>query len=245
MRCPNCGLETENEICEYCNTRIISQRERNNPKNIFFKKVFPFPAKIVFILWFLDSLCMLFSGESEISFLQWIGIFLFGSVFFVGITDLIYYNRKKGNVRSSRQRVQQSIAANQVSDPIRIDQLVFSESYDSMEGHQFEYFCGELLKKNGYSDVEVTRGSGDQGIDILAVKDGIKYGIQCKCYSSNIGNKAVQEAFAGKTFYGCHVAAVLTNRHFTRSAKELAESNGVLLWDQDKLKELVANAENN
>lgn len=120
-----------------------------------------------------------------------------------------------------------------------------SNGFDLMEGHQFECFCGELLKKNGYTNVKVTRDSGDQGIDILAVKDGIKYGIQCKCYSSNVGNKAVQEAFSGKTFYKCHIAVVLTNRYFTQPATELAQSNGVLLWDRDKLKELVVNAENN
>lgn len=107
--------------------------------------------------------------------------------------------------------------------------------YDQMEGHDFEYFCAQILRENLFENVEVTKGSGDQGIDIIAYKDGIKYGIQCKCYASDIGNKAVQEAFAGKTYYGCHVAAVLTNRYFTKSAKELAEKNGVLLWDRDKL----------
>ena len=94
-------------------------------------------------------------------------------------------------------------------------------------------------KKNGFSDVEVTRGSGDQGIDIIAFKEGIKYGIQCKCYSGNIGNDAVQQAFSGKTFYHCHVACVLTNRYFTASAKELAENNGVLLWDRDHLDDFL------
>lgn len=111
--------------------------------------------------------------------------------------------------------------------------------YDNMEGHEFERFCADILIKNGFEDVEVTRGSGDQGIDILAKKDGVKYGVQCKCYSDNIGNKAVQEAFSGKTFYHCHVASVLTNRFFTSSAKELAECNGVLLWDRDYLNALI------
>lgn len=114
-----------------------------------------------------------------------------------------------------------------------------SEHFDSLEGHDFEYFCANLLSKNGFNNVEVTQGSGDQGIDIIAYKDDIKYGIQCKCYSSDIGNKAVQEAFAGKTFYNCHLACVLTNRYFTSSAKELAEKNGVLLWDRDKLLDLI------
>lgn len=115
-------------------------------------------------------------------------------------------------------------------------------NYDSMDGHQFEYFCAEVLSKNGYENVEVTKGSGDQGIDVLAEKDGIKYAVQCKCYSSDVGNKAVQEAFSGKTFYNCHVAVVFTNRYFTASAKELAKKNGVLLWDRDKLNSFICQA---
>lgn len=118
----------------------------------------------------------------------------------------------------------------------------FNQPYDDMDGHTFEHYCADLLIENGYENVEVTKGSGDQGLDVIAYRDGVKYGIQCKCYSSDIGNKAVQEAFAGKTYYNCHVAAVLTNRHFTKSAKELAESNKVLLWDREKLEEFVQNS---
>lgn len=106
---------------------------------------------------------------------------------------------------------------------------------DGVDGHQFETLCASILRGNGFTNVEVTKGSGDQGIDILATKDYVKYGIQCKCYSSDIGNKAVQEAHAGKTFYGCNVAVVMTNRHFTPSAVELAGQTGVVLWDRDKL----------
>lgn len=116
------------------------------------------------------------------------------------------------------------------------------KSFDLMEGHEFEYFCAELLEKNGYEKINVTQGSGDQGIDIIAYKDGIKYGIQCKCYTSDIGNKAVQEVFAGKAFYECHIGVVLTNRFFTKSAVELAKKDGIILWDRSKLLELIKNS---
>ncbi|MGN0466212.1 MAG: restriction endonuclease [Lachnospiraceae bacterium] len=115
--------------------------------------------------------------------------------------------------------------------------------YDAMDGHDFEYFCANILSENGFKNVEVTKGSGDQGIDIIAFKDDVKYGIQCKRYSSTIGNKAVQEAFAGKTFYGCHVAVVLTNQYFSSSAMELAQKNGVILWNRDKLDEMIEKVE--
>jgi HJR/Mrr/RecB family endonuclease/uncharacterized membrane protein YciS (DUF1049 family) len=120
----------------------------------------------------------------------------------------------------------------------RID--LYNNKYDYMDGHDFERYCASILEKNGFSDVSVTPGSGDQGIDVIAYKDGVKYGIQCKCYSSDIGNKAVQEAFSGAKFYECHVPVVLTNRHFTKSAKELAEKANVLLWDREKLNELIS-----
>lgn len=113
---------------------------------------------------------------------------------------------------------------------------------DAMDGHTFEQWCAELLRKNGFVNVEVTAGSGDQGVDVIAVKDGVRYAIQCKCYSSDLSNKPVQEVHTGKSIYRCQVGVVMTNRHFTLGAKEAAEATGVLLWDRDKLEELIANA---
>ena len=107
-----------------------------------------------------------------------------------------------------------------------------TEDFDRMDGHQFEYFCADVLRSNGFINVEVTPGSGDQGVDILAEKDDIRYAIQCKCYSSDLGNKPVQEVNTGKAVYRCQVGAVITNRHFTQGAKDAAAATGVLLWDR-------------
>ena len=38
------------------------------------------------------------------------------------------------------------------------------KSYDRMDGHTFEHYCAGLLRRNGFHHVEVTRGSGDQGM---------------------------------------------------------------------------------
>ena len=112
---------------------------------------------------------------------------------------------------------------------------------DFMAGHDFEYWCADLLRKNEFKNVEVTKGSGDQGVDVLAEKGGIKYAIQCKCYSSDLGNTPIQEVEAGRIFYGCHVGVVMTNRYFTKGAKELAEKTNTLLWDRDFLFSLSKN----
>lgn len=104
---------------------------------------------------------------------------------------------------------------------------------DNMEGHQFEYWCADLLTQLGFHDVVVTQGSGDQGVDVLASREGLKYAIQCKCYTSNLGNTPIQEIYTGKTIYGCHVGAVMTNVRFTAGGQQAAQATGVLLWDRD------------
>ena len=117
-----------------------------------------------------------------------------------------------------------------------------TRNFDDMDGHQFERFCSDILRKNGFENVEVTQGSGDHGIDILAEKEDITYAIQCKCYSSDIGNAAVQQAHTGKSIYHKDIAVVLTNRYFTAQAKEEAAALGVKLWDRDKLNSMIEKA---
>lgn len=123
--------------------------------------------------------------------------------------------------------------------PQSSNEIIHHKHYDNMSGHEFEQFCAGLLRNNGYSDVEVTSGSGDYGVDILASKGGITYAIQCKCYSSNIGNKAVQEIYSGKDFYKRHIGIILTNQYFTPSAKETAERTGIVLWDREQLEKMI------
>lgn len=106
-----------------------------------------------------------------------------------------------------------------------------SDIFEDMEGHEFEYFCADLLKQKGFVDVEVTKGSGDYGVDILAEKDGITYAIQCKRYTTPVGIKAVQEAYAGRDYYDRMVGAVMTNQYFTSPAVDAAKKLKILLWD--------------
>ena len=109
---------------------------------------------------------------------------------------------------------------------------------DEWEGHDFEYYCADLLRNGGYQNVRVTRASGDFGVDILAERDGITYGIQCKRYDRPIGVFAVQQVYAGKDFYHLMAGAVLTNQTFTPAAHTMAERLNILLWDRSFIQEL-------
>lgn len=112
-----------------------------------------------------------------------------------------------------------------VSNNITIDDI------DLMSGAEFEDFLVQLFTRMGYGSYS-TKTSGDQGIDVIAEKNGIRYGIQAKCYSGTVGNSAIQEAFAGKAFYNLDKVIVVTNNTFTKSAVDLAVKTDVILWDR-------------
>lgn len=103
--------------------------------------------------------------------------------------------------------------------------------------YDFEIQCAEILKNNGWQ-AKTTQKSADQGIDVIATKDGVTVALQCKLYSRPVGNKAVQEAFSGKEFYQADIAGVVSNNTYTISAKRLAKNCGVLLLSPDDLPHL-------
>ena len=108
-----------------------------------------------------------------------------------------------------------------------------------LTGEEFEEYVALILGDNGFREIELTRASGDQGVDVLAERGGLQYAIQCKNYAGAVGNAAVQEAFAGAEYYGCDVAVVICPGEFTRAARELAASTGVLLWDGERLTRMM------
>lgn len=106
-----------------------------------------------------------------------------------------------------------------------------------MSGSEYEAFCARKLINEGWS-VTAVGGSGDQGVDLLAERNGHRIAIQCKCYSTPVGNAAVQEVIAGKAFEGATAGAVVSNAPFTVAAKQLASTAGIALLHHDQLSEL-------
>ena len=109
---------------------------------------------------------------------------------------------------------------------------------DFMNGYQFENFVALLFSHFGYRTI-ITPSSGDQGIDVIAEKEGEKVGIQAKCYSNVVSNGAIQEVSAGVVHYKCSKGIVVTNNNFTKSAIALADSNQIILWNRQKLSEII------
>jgi restriction system protein len=93
---------------------------------------------------------------------------------------------------------------------------------------EYEIYCASMLRKNGW-EASTTKGSSDQGGDVVASHGKTRIVVQCKLYSKPVGNKAIQEAHAAKAHYGADYAAVVTNAGYTEQARQLANTTGVYL----------------
>ncbi len=119
------------------------------------------------------------------------------------------------------------------------DHPSFRAFSDDMSPAEFEGFCAEELRQAGWI-ARVTLQSRDQGVDVVADKDNVRVVLQCKLYTGPVGNKAVQEAAAGRAHEKADYGAVVTNNRYTSAAEQLAATNGVLLLHYRDLRNLDA-----
>lgn len=150
---------------------------------------------------------------------------LFGLLGMIALVALLYWYFE--DVYRQRQRLR----ALQVAD------------IQSMSGLDFEKYVGELLRVQGYADIRFTE-KYDLGVDIIAVKDNIRWGIQVKRYSDMVKAEAVRQVVTALNQYNCQRAMVVTNNIFSRPARTLAASNQCVLVGRDALADWIVAFQN-
>lgn len=114
----------------------------------------------------------------------------------------------------------------------------------AMTGAQFEIFVADLFRAMGYN-ATVLGGSGDQGVDVIVNYQGERVAVQCKNYGKAVGNKPIQEVYAGSRFHGCSDAWVIAPAGFTKGAVELARRVGVALYDANAIRTWIRRIDEN
>src|SRR5215204_1444366 len=131
-----------------------------------------------------------------------------------------------------------------LSTPKAKDLYLELQNVRAMSGPQFKVFVKRLLTALGYS-ARVLGGSGDQGVDVIASMNGSKVAIQCKNYNKPVGNKPVQEVYAGSKHHRCDQAWVVAPAGYTKGAHELAQSVGVSLLDARAIRAWIRQVDQN
>lgn len=160
----------------------------------------------------------------------WVFIFILVGALVLGY--FIYKAESKNNTNVNKNTYRE-VRLDDFEDVI--SSLIKGTAPYNIDGIKFEKFVAALMEKKGFTEVKLTKASGDYGVDVIGYWGTKKYVVQCKYYSQNLGIKPIQEVYAGKKHYSADVAVVATNAYFTANAKELAEDTGVLLWDRYEL----------
>src|SRR5215211_6449398 len=112
------------------------------------------------------------------------------------------------------------------------------EMVGEMSGPQFEAFVADLFRAMGHR-ATVLGGAGDQGVDIMVGWQGERIAVQCKNYKRAVGNKPVQEVYAGARHHRFSQAWVVAPLGYTKGAHELARSTGVSLYDANSIAQWI------
>jgi restriction system protein len=121
---------------------------------------------------------------------------------------------------------------------LKIKKTFTMSDIDNMGGVKFEYYLADILRKRGFTNVKVTE-KYDLGVDIIAKKDGVTWGIQAKRYKSMVKVAAVRAAYTALSHYGCDRAMVVTNNYYSNPAKTLAAETSTVLIGRDELAKWV------
>jgi restriction system protein len=117
------------------------------------------------------------------------------------------------------------------------------EDFTELSGYEFKNYLKNLFELLGYTTIQ-TSLSGDQGSYLIFSKGDEKIVVQAKKYNGRVSNGAVQEVTDARNYSGANRAMIVTNSSFTKVAIELAHKNDIVLWDGQKLKEVIKELEN-
>jgi len=114
-----------------------------------------------------------------------------------------------------------------------------------LEHWEFENFVADLFSKLGYK-TQVRGGSYDEGIDVIAEKDGIKHYIQCKHYHGIIGPDKIRDFYGAiNAKYSNEIAFFVTTSYFSEEADRFTRGKNIELIDRAKLIKLIRETEKN
>jgi restriction system protein len=105
-----------------------------------------------------------------------------------------------------------------------------------MDWQEFELLVGKYFETKGYTVKQLPLSGPDGGVDLVAIKDGERYLVQCKQWrSTSVGVKIVRELLGVISATGAVGGFVVSSGKFTRDAEAFARGRNIELIDGEKM----------
>jgi restriction system protein len=114
----------------------------------------------------------------------------------------------------------------------RLKQNPKLQTLNNMNWQQFELLVGKYFKTKGYTVRQLAKPGPDGGVDLVAIKDGERYLVQCKQWrSTSVGVKVVRELLGVIVAEAAVGGFVVASGQFTPSAKAFVQGRNIELVD--------------
>jgi restriction system protein len=124
-----------------------------------------------------------------------------------------------------RQRLLRSVTRSQAADAL-----------EAITWQEFEQLVGEAFRLQGYEVTETGGGGADGGVDLLLLRDGERYLVQCKQWKAfKVGVQVVRELYGVMAAQGATGGWVVTSGRFTPAAHDFAQGRNIALIDGPQL----------
>jgi hypothetical protein len=99
-----------------------------------------------------------------------------------------------------------------------------------LDGYAFESATAEVLNRHQFNAV-VTPGSGDGGVDIEVMRNGLRGVVQCKAHVACVGPHVVRDLYGVIHHCGAAFGIIVSRGGFSRGAIDFARDKPILFLD--------------
>jgi hypothetical protein len=117
------------------------------------------------------------------------------------------------------------------------------EYWESLRGVEFEVSLARLYSDLGYA-VEITKGSGDEGVDLFLRKDEKVIVVQCKGHGNPIGVGAIRDLYGAMIHFEADSAILACPTGFTTGVEKFAKDKPIQLISATDLVEMIESVGN-
>lgn len=122
-------------------------------------------------------------------------------------------------------------------------QRSLKEYWLSLRGVEFEESLAQLYSNLGYA-VEITKGSGDEGVDLFLQKDEKVIVVQCKGHEKPIGVGAIRDLYGAMIHFEANSAVLACPSGFTIGVERFATDKPIQLISATDLVKMVESVGN-
>lgn len=126
----------------------------------------------------------------------------------------------------------------------QIKQQKETDYWLNLDGWEFEKAIADVFNKMGYS-TNVTKGSGDGGVDIIIEQSGYRAIVQCKHYSYPVQPEPVRALWGCKDEFNANEVILVATNGVTQAGQEFIDKRvQYKLYTLNDILELMAQVEN-